>query len=158
MQIRPNPHLATIFPQTLTKPSTSIMLKREHRGSSLVISPLQTTAAKIQKLPLEQNQANYLPKPATVISETSLTNKLNNESQVDVAPIEQLCQEMPNNNNKQSSTESEETRKLLNGSTERGKQQVNVQPQTSPFETPTASPVFNNINRLNEALIAINPR
>ena len=143
----------------MAQPSTSIMLKREHHGSSLVISPLQTTAAKIQKLPLEQIQENYLRKPATVISETSLTNKLNNdESQVDVTPTEQLCQKMLSNNNTQSSTESAESQKVSSGCTGRRQQQVNVQPQTSPFETPTASPVFNNINRLNEALIAINPR
>ena len=152
-----NPELASNFPQTTCISNESMSLKREHLQSSLVITPQQAPATKIQKLPLDQNSHPLLLHCNTLTNTTSATNKCNDLSQVKIQPIGRLCSSTTSNNNAQGVDNTENQKICSVIARPQSKVQV-TNSQTPAFETNNASPVFNKINQLNDALTAINPR
>ena len=129
-----------------------ISLKRELTpSSSLVVSPQQPPAIKIQKLPLKQNSNQlYLSYPSLA------SNKSNEPSQVQIQAIRQNSSAFVTNNN-QRDCDHEESQKMPNVLI---LPPSDCHPQSSVpvFDQTSSSQKLKKISQLNEALTAINPR
>jgi len=128
-----------------------LSLKRELTpSSSLIVSPQQPPAIKIQKLPLKQD-SNQLFLNCNSVS----TNKVNGTGQVHIQAITQNSSNLIKNNNQRDKTV-EEPQKVPN---------ILVVPSSDDclqslgqnFETTSAAQKLKKINQLNQALTAINP-
>ena len=129
-----------------------LSLKRELTpSSSLIVSPQQPPAIKIQKLPLKQD-SNQLFLNCNSIS----TNKVNGTGQVHIQAITQNPSNLIKNNH-QRDRNIEESQKVPNilvlPSSEGCAQSL-----SQNLETTSATQKLKKINQLNQALTAINPR
>ena len=147
-----NPTSAVSYTQYITN-EPQISLKRELvPSSSLVASPQQPPAIKIQKLPLNHN-SNQL-----FLNCPSLPSKKSNETgHVQIQAISQNSSASFVTNNNQREVDHEESQKMPNVLI-LPSSDCHAQSSIPVFDQNSSSQKLKNISQLNEALTAINPR
>ena len=129
-----------------------LSLKRELTpSSSLIVSPQQPPAIKIQKLPLKQN-SNQLFLNCSSLS----SNKINETGQIQIQAIGQNSSSFIENNNQKEKPQ-EQPHKIPNVMIVPSSGNC-AQSSVQCLEASPSSQKLRKISQLNEALTAINPR
>ena len=160
LQVQSNCQLASIIPQSSSVANDSISLKREHAPSSasLVITPQQAPAIKIQKLPIEQNSNQLLLNCNSLTSKHNYIKKDNESGSVNIQAISRSCSSASGSINEQELGKTRDKNKIICSSMAHSSSNVHVQTQVPALDTNISAQKLNRINQLNEALIALNPR
>jgi hypothetical protein len=160
MQVQHNSQLASILPQTSCIANESLSLKREHTPSStsLVITPQQAPAIKIQRLPLQQTSNQLLLNCNSLTSKQNIASKHNESGPVNIQAISRVCSTVSGNINEQEIGNANDKNKIIFSSVAHPSSNIHLQTQVPALDTNISVQKLNKINQLNEALIALNPR
>ena len=160
LQVQSNSQLASVVPQASCVTNESLCLKREHAPSStsLVITPQQAPAIKIQKLPLEQNSNQLLLNCNSLTSKQNFNKEHNDSGSVNIQEISRICSTVPGNIVEKEIGNANGKNKNTCNVMARSSSNVHMQTQIPALDTNISAQKLNKINQLNEALIALNPR